>query len=511
MLPPSWTGSDLILHGREASQRLELQAQARVPPFTLMAQAGWALARLGQALAPHTRRAWVLAGPGNNGGDGLVAATHWHQQGWEVRVSLLADPAQLPPDAQRAWQQALSVGVPMGRHLPDTAGGWPEGGLLVDALLGLGQSRAPQGEIAESVNWINQRPRGWHVLAVDLPTGLCADTGRSLGVPAVHADTTLSLLTLKPGLFTGDGRDLAGDIWLDRLGVAPVPADGPHLVGAAEWHGLNRPRLHRQHKGSFGDVWVVGGDQGMLGAAWLAARAALAAGAGRVFLAPLAPQAPELDTGAPEVMVRPVPRDAHTWSQATVVCGCGGGAAITAVLPSVLAQAGRLLLDADALNAVATHSELADALRSRQGLGLPTVLTPHPLEAARLLGCSAGEVQADRPAAARAVAERLGALTLLKGSGTLVARPDTPGWSINPTGSARLAMPGSGDVLAGWIGGLWAGQPPGVGEWDTAAAVSRAGAWLHGLAGEGAEGHPGPATASQLIAALQAARQRPAT
>jgi hydroxyethylthiazole kinase-like uncharacterized protein yjeF len=226
----------------------------------------------------------------------------------------------------------------------------------------------------------------------------------------------------------------------------------------------------------------------MTGAALLAARTALCVGAGRVYVHLLDPDAPRLDPQYPELMLADAPDPARLQS-ATVVAGCGGGREIRDVLPDALVQSARLVLDADALNAVAEDADLRDALHQRRAAGLPTVLTPHPLEAARLLVCSAAEVQADRLRAARSLADRLGAVVVLKGSGSLIAAPDALPW-INTSGNAALATPGSGDVLSGWIAGLWsqlASGRPGMGSalaWSEAELAARHAVHQHGVRAE---------------------------
>lgn len=462
------------LHDVARSRAIEAQALARHEPHVLMARAGQAVARLALAVAPSARRTVVLAGPGNNGGDGVVAARLLHRHGHAVQVQLLADPDHLPPDATRALQQAQQASVPIAG-----AGALPaDTDLLIDGLLGLGASRAPTHDVAAAIDRANASGRP--VLAIDLPSGLHADTGQLLGGSAIRATWTLSLLTLKPGLFTAMGRDLCGDVWFDDLAVA-MDAPGQAELGAAR----HAPapgfavRQHAQHKGSFGDLTVVGGASGMQGAAVLAARAALTAGAGRVYLRLLAEPAP---AGLPaELMLSPPAwlTDASALRRSTVACGCGGGPVVADALPSLLDHAARLLLDADALNAVAASATLRLALVRRGHRGDTTVLTPHPLEAARLLFSDAVAVQADRLAAAQALADSLGSIVLLKGSGSVVAAPGRRPW-INASGNAALAAPGSGDVLAGWIAGLWAqqGADPANGGWFAA----RAGAWLHGRA-----------------------------
>jgi hydroxyethylthiazole kinase-like uncharacterized protein yjeF len=266
----------------------------------------------------------------------------------------------------------------------------------------------------------------------------------------------LSLLTLKPGLFTANGRDSAGQVWFDDLGTASINGQAPDawLLGADR--AQHTPRFvtpHASHKGSFGDVAVLGGESTershMVGAALLAARAALHAGAGRVYVALLGSQALNADAQQPELMFRAA--EALDLARQVVVCGCGGGDAIRAVLPKVLAAAPRLVLDADALNAIAGDAQLQAQLTARHHRGYATVLTPHPLEAARLAGTGAKEVQADRLKSARELAARFQCVVVLKGSGTIVAAPGQVS-AVNSSGNAQLATAGTGDVLAGMLG-----------------------------------------------------------
>ena len=488
------------LHGTAVSRQIEHDVLARHAPQALMARAGLGLARVALAVSPATHSVWIACGPGNNGGDGLVAARHLHAAGWKVQVSLLGDALRRPADAAWALAQAQQAGVAITAGLPaaaDVAGT----GLAIDALLGLGSSRAPEDAIAHGVALLNTC--GAPVLAVDLPTGLCADTGTRLGDAAVQATHTLALLTLKPGLFTAQGRDHAGRVWLDGLGEPAADAlANAWLTGPQTLHAALASRRHAQHKGSFGDVLVLGGAPGMGGAALLAARAALTAGAGRTLLARLDGNT-QADTVRPELMPRSV-GDAlqpATLQRTTVVCGCGGGAAVAFHLPALLQLAPRLVLDADGLNAVAADPALRSLLQARAAQGQATVLTPHPLEAARLLGLDTTAVQADRLAHAQALADALRAVVVLKGSGSVVAGPGcTP--QINPTGNARLGTGGSGDVLAGWLGGLWSQAKPRDGSGFAAACAT---VWLHGHAAEADGGHPQlPLRAADLIDAMAA-------
>lgn len=509
----------LPLHDAAALALHEAAQSAVLPPHTLMRRAGRAVAQLAQAVAPHARRIEVLAGPGNNGGDGFEAALHWARDkhngpdtGASVRVWWLGTAARQPDDARASRQAAQAAGVEIcpldATTLPAlaTALATPDAPpLLVDALLGRGLSRPADGLFAAVIDTVNRHAR--QVLAVDLPSGLNGDTGHwPAGAPIVRADWTLALLGLAPGLFTGEGRDAAGEIWWHELG-APAPADGAAawLERGAAQAALVGSRRHGQHKGSFGDVWVVGGDVSMAGAAWLAGRAALQCGAGRVYLDLLDPAAQATDPLQPELMLG-TQADVTRLAAATVVAGCGGGSAIAARLPALIDHAGRLVLDADALNALSADAALATAVARRSARGLATVLTPHPLEAARLLGVGVAEVQRDRLQAARQLAERYRAVVVLKGSGTVVVAPvGLP--SINTSGSAALATPGSGDVLAGALGALWsrsrsdAAAPVGSAA-DTARRAALAACHLHGQVAQSMSLLAEALPASQLAAGL---------
>ncbi|MBK6865441.1 MAG: NAD(P)H-hydrate dehydratase [Ideonella sp.] len=495
--------SNLALHGVEASRRIEQQAQAGLAPHTLMRRAGLAVARLALAVAPHARRVWIAAGPGNNGGDGLEAAIHLLRAGKQVVVSAAADAARLPADAADALARAQAAGVSIGQDGAPELGGQD---LAIDALLGLGASRAPQGRIAELVARLNAL--ACPVLAVDLPTGLDAMTGQPPGDACVRAATTLALLTAKPGLFTGQGRDFAGEVWFDDLAVdaSAMPPDA-WLTGDAEAAAARTPRRHALHKGSYGDVAIVGGAPGMTGAALLAARAAHAAGAGRVFVSLLEPDHPgqdmALDPARPELMFRRAWWQAapETIANATVVAGCGGGDAVRSVLPRLLSLAPRLVLDADALNAIAADTGLQTQLTARAARGHATLLTPHPLEAARLLGSDAAAVQRDRLRSAQSLADRWRCVALLKGSGTVIAAPGRAP-HVNPTGNAVLATAGTGDVLAGWIGGLWAQAGDAADPFEAAISAAH----THGAAADAAQ--VAPLRAADLVEAMLAAAPR---
>jgi hydroxyethylthiazole kinase-like uncharacterized protein yjeF len=308
------------------------------------------------------------------------------------------------------------------------------------------------------------------VLAVDIPTGLNADTGVT-GQKCVMATHTLSLLTLKPGLFTGSGRDAIGTVWFDDLSVVstrqPLESPDAWLAGKPP----EKQRLHASHKGSYGDVAVVGGAPAMTGAALLAACAALHSGAGKVFVSLLDGGALKVYGVQPELMFR-APESLGTEAM-TIVCGCGGGQEIASYLPKLLSSASPMVVDADAINAIAKDATLQSLLLARGARSGITVLTPHPLEAARLLACSAEQIQANRIESAAQLARHYGCTVVLKGSGTVITEAGKK-TVINPTGNPKLATAGTGDVLAGMIGARIAG---GLSAFDAACHA----VYLHGL------------------------------
>lgn len=448
------------------TRRHEAFWAARLPPNTLMQRAGLAVAQMSLAVAPHARRIWIACGPGNNGGDGLEAAMHLQQWGKQPIVTWAGRPDTAPADALASWARARDAGVCFATAPPSDLTAQD---LCLDAMLGIGAHSAPSGQMQAWLRALNQSAAP--TLAVDIPSGLLADTGQwasaASAAPAetgstmalaeaLHARYTLTLLTCKPGLFTAQGRDAAGEVWFDDLGVPPLDETPAALVCPP---GPRPNRLHNSHKGSYGDVAIVGGESlgsrgmGMTGAAVLAATAALHSGAGRVLLSPLGDAPAGLEATLPELMLRQF--QALSLEQLTVVCGCGGGLAVEQVLEAVVRRSQRLVLDADALNALARHPHGLELVRERQTQRQPTVVTPHPLEAARLLQTSVQNIQKDRLRAARELAASLNCTVVLKGSGTIVASPQaTP--QINLSGNARLATAGTGDVLAGCVGALMA-------------------------------------------------------
>ena len=460
-----------------AIRAIESSALAAGAP--LMARAGLAAANVARAMlraAQHPARVLVLAGPGNNGGDGFEAATHLRTWGIEVVVAFAATAEHLPADAAMAYRNWQMPGGSTVDSLPPPA----DFDLVVDAMFGIGLARPITAPYAEWIAALNGS--GKPVLALDVPSGLDVDTGYEHGL-AVRATHTLTFIGDKPGLYTGSGPDCAGTIEVAALQLRPelVPgADCGVLTGPEDFSACLSPRVRNSHKGTYGTLAIIGGAPGMAGAALIAARAALKAGAGRVLVGMLDASAPAVDPVCPELMLRPVDAVLEDRLDAIVV---GPGLGQTGAAPALLARAATLacplVLDADALNLIAANASLAATVSRRE---VPTLMTPHPLEAARLLACTSAEVQADRLHAAQALADRFACVVILKGSGSVIAaHGQTP--RINSTGNAALATAGTGDVLAGWLGGRWAQQPSG----DEAAAafvVARQAVAEHGAAAE---------------------------
>ncbi|MBK7017507.1 MAG: NAD(P)H-hydrate dehydratase [Sulfuritalea sp.] len=489
--------STSLLRAAELRTLEQIHATANPP---LMERAGRAAAefvrkRLGRG------RVLVCAGPGNNGGDGLVMARELARAGVSVSILFTADPARLPADAAAAYRSCRSTSADFCREVPP--GNFS---LVVDALFGIGLARSIEGYYADVIARINAF--AGPVVALDIPSGLDGDTGRVLGC-AVRATHTLSFIGGKPGLYTLDGPDHCGEISIASLDLALDGFPGA-LLSTADFRAGLVPRRRNSHKGSHGSLAVIGGAAGMSGAALLAARAGLQLGAGRVFAGLLQPLA--IDPVQPELMLRS-PEDALSNATAIVV-GPGMGDSTTATelirrcLPAERnpRHAERAsadfptLLDADALNQLATHPVLAARVRHRHA---PTLITPHPAEAARLLGIATDDVQANRVSAALQLAQRFNAHVALKGCGTIIAFPDGR-WRINATGNPGLASAGSGDVLAGMAGALLAQGWPAEAALCGAVHIHGMAADLLAAAGEGPVGM----TAAELIPAARGTLNR---
>ena len=477
---------------------LEQEAAAALPKHTLMGRAGAAATRFLIEQAEHDGSlaanlpVWLVAGPGNNGGDALVVATELRRAGIAVEVCM---PVEVKPDDARwALAGARSAGVPITATPPASFDGYS---WLVDGMFGIGLARPLDGVFATLAQQLTARARArGRVLALDVPSGLDSDTGNVVGSgSAVRATHTVTFIGAKPGLYMTSGRDLSGAVTVAPIGLECANRTQAQLNAPALFSSCLPPRDFATNKGTFGSLAVIGGDTGMCGAPILAARAALYAGAGKVHVAFIGRGAPAYDPPHPELMLHAV-GDLALDSMDALAIGCGMGhrdrASVT--LHDALALDLPTLLDADALNLLAKDDALADALEARGTQpGQPCVLTPHPLEAARLGGTDARTVQADRLAAARALAARYASVVVLKGAGTVVASPDGR-IAINPTGNAALATGGTGDVLGGLIGALLAQHLPPY-------EAALAGVYLHGLAADTlSAGGDGPAglTAGEL-------------
>jgi hydroxyethylthiazole kinase-like uncharacterized protein yjeF len=483
------------------------------------AESGSLMARAGAAAAARARRmleadpqrpgrsVLIVAGPGNNGGDAFEVAVHLKAAYFRVTVVFAGNPDKardnLPEDAKRAFTKWEGAGGNVTTDMPH-AQRWD---LVIDGLFGIGLTRAIEGRHAELVAAINAfGDKGVPVLALDIPSGINGDTGAVMGC-AVRATETVSFIALKPGLLTLEGPDHCGRLHCDTLGLAPAALLAPPgaLLDASVRDLLpSRPRNF--HKGNAGAVSVIGGADGMLGATFLAGRAAIKTGAGKVFLGLLAAadhagaSAPAFDPLQPELMLR---RPADAMAAADVILagpGMGQSGAAFSALRAALAADCPLVLDADALNLMAGSIALAELAARRRA---PTLLTPHPAEAARLLAVSTAEVQRDRIAAACAIADRYNACVVLKGNGSILAAPGSAGlqprWWINPTGNPGMASAGMGDALAGIAASLLA-------QGLAAPAALQLAVWVHGAAADAlAARGDGPVgiTASEVIDAAR--------
>lgn len=486
------TRHDLYL---SSSLRQIEQQHAELP---LMARAGLAAADLAGELisGPNDKPAiLILAGPGNNGGDAFVVARQLRQRHFSIHLVFAADPTALPHDAAIAFHCFTEAGGVVSGHIPDQVR-WS---LIIDGLFGIGLARAPAGHYADWINTANQLAERDHcpLLALDCPSGLNADTGTTPGL-CINASHTISFISDKPGLLTAEGPDHCGQIVLATLDLPsntlPI-ADGQQISLSCFADRLV-PRRHNSHKGSFGGVGIIGGTHSMTGAALLAGRAALKLGAGRVYLGLLDPDGPAVDLTQPELMIRRIDTLFQADLQA-LVCGPGLGQSRLAVesLEQSLKSSLPLVLDADALNILAVDSQLAGILAKRI---TPTILTPHPAEAARLLETTTQKIQANRIHAASELAQRYACPVALKGCGTVIAAVDGRWW-INSTGNPGMATAGMGDVLSGLIATLLAQNWPA--EQALIAAVH-----LHGAAADQLlEQGIGPAgmTASEVIDAAR--------
>ena len=458
---------------------IEQAGIASLPSYTLMQRAGAAVAAVAESMLDddvYEKRILILAGPGNNGGDGCEAASVLAKQGAKIFIHCIATSDPLPPDSVTAFEHAVENECDL---ILEEDIDFPTYDLVIDALFGIGLSQPIKAPLRELIADLNRTSAQHHlpVLAVDVPSGCDADTGCVVGPDgiAVRADKTITFIANKIGLHTAYGRDYAGQVEVDTL-------DLPENLFSSSYAVLNHPSLfsaaikkrnHATHKGSYGYVKIIGGARGMACAAVLASRMALHAGAGRTY-AVFLDDVPAYDSAHPEIMCRAADTCDLTANCLVLGPGLGVSRAAHDVLSKALSTKTALILDADALNLIAVEAGLQEKLKTRTA---PCILTPHPLEAARLLNQSIELVQADRIAAAQTLSAQWNCVVILKGSGSVIAHPDGK-VVINTTGNPALATAGTGDVLAGCCGALLAQTQ--VSAWEAALAST----WLHGKAAD---------------------------
>lgn len=466
------------LHLTASIRAIERAGQAALDEGALMARAAQAVAdqtaRLARSL-PRATPIVALVGPGNNGGDALLAIAMLRDRGFPAAALTLTGREPAAADALAVWRRWTAAGGRL-RPFADLAEWLARDAIVVDGLFGIGLARPLDGDAAQAVAML--RPAARRVVAVDVPSGLDADTGIVVGgnaACAVAAGLTVTMIADKPGLHTAAGLDHAGRVvvaglGLDALAATAPPADG-HLLTPADAAAGIAPRGRDTHKGSFGSVLVIGGASGTAGAALLAARGAQSLGAGRVWIA--SPDAWVFDPGQPQLMTRRIDAAFDGLDAICIGCGLGQSEIARHALGEALRAGLPLTVDADALNLIASQPALARRLVASRA---QVVLTPHPLEAARLLHTSAAAVQADRIGHALALAERFGKTVVLKGAGSIVASPGRP-WDIVGSGCAALATAGTGDVLAGMVAAL-------LGQHRDAHTAAATAAFVHGAAGD---------------------------
>jgi ADP-dependent NAD(P)H-hydrate dehydratase / NAD(P)H-hydrate epimerase len=469
----------------------EIEQRAASEP--LMERAGLAAAELARDIVEEaTAPVLVLAGPGNNGGDALVAARHLKEWQFDVVVVFNGDPQHLSSDAQAAHSAWRAAGGEVMRDFP-AGGKWSS---VIDGLFGIGLKREVSGYYHAWIEHINALC--CPVLAIDIPSGLASDTGQALG-ETVRATHTITFIGLKPGLLTADGPEYCGRIHVAKLGLDAMSIKAPSgwLLHCDIVHASLKRRPANSHKGMYGGVGIVGGAPGMLGAALLAGRSALYMGAGRVYLGLISEGEVAVDVNQPELMLRPAESLFALETVTTLVVGPGLGQSPAAAnaLKAALQTPAPLVLDADALNLIGAHRVFQEALRNRSA---PAILTPHPGEAARMLAVSAREIQSDRIASALDLAAKFNCCVALKGAGTVCANPRGE-FYVNATGNAGMASGGMGDVLSGMIAAF-------IGEGAEPENALLAAVYLHGAAADDLVKHgigPVGLTASEVARAAR--------
>lgn len=457
----------ITLYRNEQIRELEqlVIQQHGIAGFELMSCAGYAVFQEVVLCCPDAQSVTVFCGAGNNAGDGYIIATLLLRAGLTVSVVSMSEPEQLKGDALSAYQQyvaAQGVIVLFQTEIKLNAD------VIIDALLGSGLNKPVTGRYAEAIETINQSRA--FVLAVDMPSGLNANTGNVMGC-AVKADVTVTFIALKQGLFTGQAADYCGKLCYVPLAI-PEAVFATQAVAAVRVVHKPLPRRHRcTHKGDYGHVLIIGGEQGYSGAARLAGVAALRIGAGLVSIVTRSEHAGLMNSNHPELMCHGVETPEQLMpllAKASVIAigtGLGQSDWANELLTAVLAIQKPLIVDADALNLLARHPVTNSNW----------ILTPHPAEAARLLNCTTAEIQQDRFAAVSALQASYHGVALLKGSGTLIASSEEI--AVSNTGNAGMASGGMGDVLTGVLAGL-------VAQGLSLTQAAQQGVFLHGKAAD---------------------------
>ncbi|QOJ23608.1 MAG: NAD(P)H-hydrate dehydratase [Gammaproteobacteria bacterium] len=434
---------------------MEQQAMQLPKPPQLMEKAGLAAAQAvrDRLLKNPNHNVLVLAGPGNNGGDAFVVARYLQEWGNAVTVVFAAERDRVPADAKQALQAWLDCGGDICNDLLDGERSWD---VVIDGLFGIGldqsHHRSIEGQYRGWIETVNRMAAP--IVALDIPSGLGSDDGCIYGI-AIRAAITVTFIGLKPGLFTNFGPECCGEIVLRDLDIhlsSPPEPQAWLLNDALVQTLLPLPRSANSHKGSFGNVAILGGSTGMVGAALLAGRAALHLGAGRVYAGLLAENAPPVDFSQPELMLR-APSELFALKPLNCLIvgpGLGQSAQARSLLAMALDSDCVLVLDADALNLIAQHPDLAKNLCQRKA---SAILTPHPAEAARLLNTDSITVQNNRMNTALQIAQHFNCYVVLKGAGSICCFPDGKRY-LNTSGNPALSTAGTGDVLAGIIGAL---------------------------------------------------------
>lgn len=480
-------------------REIEHLATQKPHPPQLMEIAGLAAANVAveYLLTKNMNRALVLAGPGNNGGDAMVAARYLKQWQFEITLVFTGTRERLSNDALQALDQWLAIGGEINREIPKDEK-WDA---IIDGLFGIGfgqpKGRKLDGKYLDLVTKVNAMDLP--VLALDVPSGLNSDTG-SVNGAAIKATITVTFIGLKPGLLTNDGPEYCGEIIVRDLQLAAIDMLWPHAWAVDQptvQDLLPSPRSANSHKGIFGSIGIFGGSTGMVGAALLSGKAALKIGAGRVYIGLIANDAPTVDLTQPELMLRTPDELIQLPHLSCLIVGPGLGMKKDAAswVNKLLDLKLPMILDADALNQIAIHTHLAKKLQLRQH---PTILTPHPAEAARLLNDDTTNIQNDRMIAALKLSQYFNCYTVLKGAGSISASPDKYRY-VNCSGNPGLSSAGTGDVLSGILGALLAQGLP-------AKNALLLGVYLHGAAADALlekQGGPIGMTASEIIDAAR--------